>query len=372
MLGRPSIIFEEHYSTPLPLPVAIEQLAADESEESSASYWANQYKEAGPYNSNARNAATILPPSNTGSLLRCMAEISIIGQRAMTGVYSARVAIKSWKNMQGTIAGLCGELESWLTTLPPDLNFTLPNTSGHFMRERQILHMNFIRTKILITRPCLCRLDSRIPNQSKVSDVFNKEMARTCVDAARTFTDILPDITNVAQCVQAGPWWSLVHHIMQALTVLLLEMSYGTVHMPDSGDILPRVKVLIRWLRTLQEKDRVAVRAYDVAFGILQNLACRLQEDVSDLMQEDASMSGTGTSQSQFVTEPYGQFDYDEDMSHSSLFASQPPLSQGDPQVPAFGVTFGTSPQRVTVSGSSSSNPFGTAHDEQNPFLFDS
>lgn len=225
--------------------------------------------------------------------------------------------------MPRTVSGLCGELETWITTLPLDLNFTSPNNSGHFMHERQIVHMSYIRVKILITRPCLCRLDSRISEQSKVSDVFNKEMVRMCVDAAKTFTDILPDYTTAAQSIQAGPWWYLVHHVMQALKALLLELSYGTVHVPESGDILLKIKMLIRRLRMLKEKDRVALRAYDVAFGILKGLAFRLQEDIFDLLQEDVSLLETSTSQSQFVTGNYGRLDYDDGMSHNSMFASQ-------------------------------------------------
>lgn len=371
MLGRPSLVVEDYFSTPLPLPVSIEKV----SDEPLSSCWHNRGRGARTHDNTAEPAPTTTEPCNSGSLLRCMAKLTMIGQRAMIGIYSAKLMAKSWKDMQGTIASLCGELETWAATLPSGLNFAQPNSSGNFRRELLIVHMSYIRVKIIITRPCLCRLDSRIANQTKFSDEFNKKMARVCVNAAKELANILSGQADAAYLYQIGPWWSMTHHLMQSLTVLLLELSYSTADISGNEDILPKIKTLVRWLRILKKKDRVAERAYDVAFGVLQSLAFRLETDISDLLPEDdASFSATPTSQHQSVIGDHeriqrsliDEFNCNSGISHQSTFAFPLWLNDGDSDVPKFTDPAENSPLGLGVCGPPFSNPFGTAHNDEN------
>lgn len=371
MLGRPSLVVEDYYSTPLPLPASIEQLSDDDV----AFYWNDHGRKGKVYDDNAAGFdPPISEPCNAGSFLRCLANLSKIGQNTIIGLYSARLTSKSWKDTQGVIAGLCNELEMWAANLPPGLNFTQPNIGGGFMRERFIVQMSYIRVKILVTRPCLCRLDNRISEQTKVSSDFNNEMARKCVSAAKTLTDILPGQANAAYLYQIGPWWSMTHHLMQALTVLLLELSYDAVHDPESEEILPKVKKLIRWLRVLKRNDRVAGRAHDLAFEVLQDLASRLNIDMSDFLQEETRSPARANSQSSSamdVHEPMQQFftgemSYDSGLSQQSMFAFPPSTCQEGLQAPevtgsAFNMPLGP--------GAPGNSFFRTSHDEQNPLF---
>jgi hypothetical protein len=329
MLGRPSLVVEDIYSTPLPLPVSMEQLTDDKM----AGYWNNHGGRDKVYDDNAAGVdLSTFETCNAGSLLRCLANLSKMEQRTITGLYSARLMSKSWQDTQRTMAGLWDELEMWAVNLPLGLNFTQPIVGGSFMRERFILQMSYIRVKILITRPCLCRLDKRIPEQTKDSSNFNNKMARNCVRAAKTFTDILPVQASAAYLYRIGPWWSMTHHLMQALTVLLLELSYDTVHDPESEAIVPRVKKLIRWLRVLKRSNRVAGRAHDLGFGVLQDLSSRLNIDISDLLQGNSPPPARPSSQSSSTTDYHDQFqqsltgvvNYDSRMSHQSTFAFTP------------------------------------------------
>jgi hypothetical protein len=274
------------------------------------------------------------------------------------------------------MAGLWDELEMWAANLPPGLNFTQPTVGGGFLRESFILQMSYIRVKILITRPCLCRLDDRIPEQSKDSSNFNNKMARNCVSAAKTLTDILPVHASAAYLYQIGPWWSMTHHLMQALAVLLLELSYDAVHDPPGEEILPKVKKLIRWLRVLKRNNRVARRAHDLGFGVLQDLASRtdLDIDISDLMQEDAPSPARSNSQSSsapgvrdhFQQSFTGVSSYDSGMSHQSMFPFPPRTYQGGLQVPEAASSATNLPLGLETPGTSFGNAFSTLHDEQN------
>lgn len=242
------------------------------------------------------------------------------------------------------------------------------------MRERLMLQMSYIRAKILITRPCLCRLDERIPEQTKHSSDFNDEMARSCVSAAKTLADILPVQASAAYLYQTGPWWSMTHHLMQALTVLLLELFCDSVHDPESEEILPKVKKLIRRLRVLRKNDEVAGRAHNVGFGVLQDLASRTDTDIdiSDLLQEDAPPPARSNSQSSatsvcdhFQQSFTGVFNYDSGMSRQSMFAFLPRTDQGGLQVAEAAGSASNLPVGLETPGISFGNAFSTLYDER-------
>ncbi|KAF2187211.1 hypothetical protein K469DRAFT_738344 [Zopfia rhizophila CBS 207.26] len=398
--GRPSFVLEDFCSVPLPLPLATEQL----SDETLTYQFDKQYEVASihqsPSEASSATSSRIgfsVPshpgsePSNAGSYLKGRVQVSMITQKAMVDLYSARVGIRSWKHVQQTIAGLYEQLKAWSVSLPSGLNFTQPNADTSFQRERLILEMYYTRTKILITRPCLCRLDSRIANQTKSLDDFNKQTARICVGAAKAMTDLLPDHVNTVYLYRTGPWWSLVHNLMQALTVLLLEMSYGTVHFhPNGEEILFSVKKLIRWLRAMKENNQMAERAYAMAFGILQRLAPRVDANISDLLREDAAgrtVPATSNFEDQFTAGEYDQGypfsagEYSQQFGgqemrassshgiqtgHASMFAF-PSGPHQDSSVLAFTDPGGTLPPNLPQSSPFFGNPFLTAYDEQCP-----
>ncbi|KAJ4358923.1 hypothetical protein N0V95_002629 [Ascochyta clinopodiicola] len=377
IVGRPSLVAEDYYSTPLPLPASTEQLWDDAllSRMNEQGRGTSLY-DTGLYGNAAEPKSTPSEPSNEGSFLKSMVRINLTAQRAMLGLYAPKVTTRSWKHVQGTIIDLYNELELWATSLPSGLSFLQPENPSNFIRERLILQMNYIRIKILITRPCLCRLDTRIPDQTKASSDFNRKMARTCIGAAKTFTDILPDQMNAAYLYQIGPWWSMVHHIMQVLTVLLLETSYNTVHLPkDNNELLPRIKTLFRWLRALKEKDRVAARASDVAFSILQGLATRIELDVSDLLQEDVTASSITTSQNETMVDEHdmgqmsssiGEYGYNNQTVDSFMSAFPSALYPGDPMLSEGSGHAGTSFSESHVSHPPFDNAFDNIHDECN------
>jgi hypothetical protein len=71
---------------------------------------------------------------------------------------------------------------------------------------------------------------------------------------------------------------------MQALAVLLLELSYG--FQDATPPMTAAIKKLIRWLRAMKRNDHVARRAYDVIWRILKNCAPSLQKQANDLLAQ--------------------------------------------------------------------------------------
>ena len=389
IVGRPSFVIKEYCSVPLPLPLTTEQLL----DEDLTNQFHERYRGAGLLHNTSRAASAIGEPSNAGSFLKANVQIGLITQDAMAELYSAKVVAKSWKQVQQAITGLCEQLEAWLVSLPFGLDFSQPSPSTSLQRERLMLQMQYMGTKILITRPCLCRLDRRMPNQSKSSDHFNKHAAQICVDAAVAVAGLLPGEVDTAYLYKSGPWWSTVHNLMQALVVLLLEMSYGAVHFPRGGrQILAPMKKLLGWLRAMSNGNDTAERAYNMASAVLQKLAWKLNVDISDLLREDTAQTrhpaAFHSENQQPAVGPHGQEDSILPTEHAQVFGEQGMYaSDFYGNQPGYASMFGVpavqpqnSPWMVGSTGAGGAllpdvsqadamfgNPFVTGCDEENP-----
>jgi hypothetical protein len=140
-------------------------------------------------------------------------KMNLTTRTVLTRLYSARTANSTWEEIQGVIKSLLKETSEWAAVaLSGDLGYANANLEPTARHERLLLEFHYYSTKILITRPCLCRLDRHIKDQSESSDNFNQQMAETCVKAAQSLTHLLPDQPDPVYLYQNGPWWSIVHH----------------------------------------------------------------------------------------------------------------------------------------------------------------
>ena len=292
--GRPSMGADVHCSVMLPLPISAEELndaTITAGLEGNMRY--SSLGETRPWRQSASPDASRLPgvsPStsgtsayfdsfqeaaNTGSFLASTVRLGIVSQSLLVALYSPIVVTKSWKNVQETIALYLERLESWLALLPKGLNpFQEPELGEDMQQERNILAIYYYSTKIMISRPCLCRLDRRIHSQTQRSSDFNHRVAVTCIESAKAIASFLPDnITNqTREIYHLLPWWAVVHYMMQAITILLLEICYDS----EGLEIFPSFQKLVRWLRKLKTTNGMARRAHTITLDLLKKLQVRL------------------------------------------------------------------------------------------------
>lgn len=169
-----------------------------------------------------------------------------------------------------------------------------------------------------------------------VPKTFNRRLANICIEAAKTVTNLLPDQPVPLFIYEKGPWWSIVHHLMQAVSVFLLALLYSSSTSQDSIVLLHYAKELVRWLRAMQ--DPLAERAYQMAFSTFKAVARHLSIDISDPLMDDAiTFSSLAAPQAaydnafaigldpmfheQFLSRSISASDYD-----SSMFTSFGPL----------------------------------------------
>lgn len=211
-------------------------------------------------------------------------------QKALSKLYAPRTYVDSWERIQKEIGALKAELDEWAVAAQlAGLSTANSAQEAGAQRERLLLSFHYHSATLLVCRPCLCRLDRRITGQSDVSANFNQKTAEACVRAAQAITGLLPDQPDLVFIYQQGPWWCIVHNIMQAMAVFLLESFFEGTH---NSEISANIEKLVRWLQAMSGSNAVADRAYRVVIDILKTCAPRVRLNISDiLVEEEASVA---------------------------------------------------------------------------------
>lgn len=234
------------------------------------------------------------PKANSGAYFKATVQMGIITQSILASLYSVGTMIRSPDELQQDIIELSQRLDNWVTRLPVEFNFQMRhssmNTSSNlFFRERTLLTFQLCSARILLTRPCL----GRFGPEATVSTGFTQSMAGICVDAARMEIDLLPDQPHPRFIYELGPWWTIVHNLMQVLAVLLLALSYSSAKPQDNTVLADYCMKVIRWLRAMD--DPLAKRAYTVALSCFELVADRLSLPMSNLwLEEEMAFAGHG------------------------------------------------------------------------------
>ena len=401
MTGRPTSFAETDCAAPLPLPLeedslyntataspqAIKLLRRLSSQESRPNDIAT-LTPSSSHSSKARgspvNSSTSLPPTlqslshdlkqsipTTGALAFSFhTKLSTFTNEVLTRLYRANAMNQSWAQVQNTIASLNSRLEEWLLQLPNVFNFTKKQRDQEFSCQRMSLGFFYYSTVMIINRPCLCRIDGKIPNESSKSRDSNRETAARCVHAARDMLKLLPDTPNPKGLYKVGPWWCLVHYLMQAATVLMLELSFRADHMPtEAEELFDCAKKALVWLSSMAEDDEAARRASVLCAEGLRKVAPKVGRNPSDVTKYPKHQSrgvenllGPESSQTEQSIAPTQH--YQQSYLYTSSGPFQPPIYGSYDHAMFYGNP--TTSNLPNSSGSSYEDMFPTAHEMEN------
>ncbi|KAF3048120.1 hypothetical protein E8E12_010551 [Didymella heteroderae] len=290
--GRPSIIVDSCCSVPLPMPVTEEQISNQMEavlrmrKSSSASLISTPHTwSTGPIDPPRTPVGLGTTDANSGSFFKVAVQLSIITQSVLTSLYTASTIVRSGTENQHEMAQLSQRLDRWVLSLPREFNFQDPVNDGNmFSRERLILGFQLCGARMLLGRQCL-----KPPKQSwreGAETSFTRQMGDSCIEAAKMVVDFLPDEPNAHFLYGQGPWWSIVHHLMQAISALLLGLSHPSSTSQDSMLLMHYVKKSIRWLQVME--DSTAERACQVAMSTFETVSRRYPVDVAGMWRMDS------------------------------------------------------------------------------------
>ncbi|KAK7177402.1 hypothetical protein PSPO01_16553 [Paraphaeosphaeria sporulosa] len=266
--GRPSAVADSCCSVPLPSP----EHPTLENVNTVGTMLKYTSAAQAPSGGHLGNPPSFAATKNSSlSYFKAVVQMCIIKQSILTSLYSAGAMTRSLGDLQHEIIQIEQRIDDWAFRLPVDYNFHTPFDSPDTVafRQRTLLNFQYCSAKILLTRPCLN--GSRMENKGRAASVsFSQRMARICVDAAKMAVGLLPDQPQPCFAYQFGPWWTLVHHLMQAFAVLLLSLSRSPSTHQDTLTLAGYCMKIINWLHAME--DPQAERAHQLAsrcYGIV-------------------------------------------------------------------------------------------------------
>ncbi|KAL8718912.1 MAG: hypothetical protein Q9225_004015 [Loekoesia sp. 1 TL-2023] len=225
-------------------------------------------------------------------------QLSSIANLVLTRLYSPHVRHTKWSELQLTIRELNRMLHEWNSNLSrayeTDSTCSTPETD----LVRIAIGMLFHSTRIIINRPCHCRLERRIADQSSTSKSFNVDSAGQCVASALGILTLIPNQPDPTFIYQGPLWWMCFHHLKRAATVLILEITFLSENAPSKGQsVLGDAKKAINWLHAMGASSKPAYSSWATLSRLLHRAAQRFGGDLSDVAiaeaerKEDSSSS---------------------------------------------------------------------------------
>ncbi|KAL8901310.1 MAG: hypothetical protein Q9207_005267 [Kuettlingeria erythrocarpa] len=264
------------------------------------------------------------------------AKLYCLDDEVMKQLYRPHIIKQSWATVQSVVSRLQRKAVRWQSALPAVFDFTRNQRDQSFLRQRMSLGFAYYSTMMIINRPCICKLEQKIPNESTAAKELDKAGALSCVLAAKSLVDLFPDEPNPVGMYQVSPWWNMVHHLMQAATILMLEMSLRGVHCPDMLDeLLKAVEKAVAWLQSMATDDLAAARAWRLSNDVLRKLAPKIGRKMDDRLTRPLQSGPDMTMEDLMMPDGNYNLPVPSDFSQASTtgmdFANFPPVTSWEP-----------------------------------------
>ena len=301
MTGRAIYSLDGGYATPLPLPFEEEQLQEDpeavkllndpgaRDEQLSSLMASTGIRQSGNKDDIQKSRSkdrTWLKnmASNSGLCYLYYCDLTVITQEIVNKVFSTNSVTLMWSEIEARLDELRLRIDLWHSSLPASLDFTHEEAEDHpdQLRYKLFLAFHYYGARITLGRPCLCRRDARLTNTT--NQTFSHMMAVITLNSASGMLDLIPDEPNILQLYKLCPWWCVLRYLMQAATVILLELSFGSVHMPEEELKLVQLsKKCIRWFHAMSERSIGSRRAWQLCDSIFRKLSSGMKYSTDDI-----------------------------------------------------------------------------------------
>lgn len=296
MTGRAIYSLDGGYATPLPLPFEEDQLQRDQMaikmlndvtlrDEYVSTVMASAWiRQTGSKDDTRRRDRRWLQrqSANSGLCFLYCCDLTVITQEIVNKVYSTNAVTLLWSEIEARLDELRSRIDQWQSDLPIALDFTQgQNDTGSTQRFKLFLAFHYYSARITLGRPCLCRRDAR---QNNSPQTFSHMMAIVALESASNMLALIPDQPDIHQLYQVCPWWCVLRYLMQAATVILLELSFGSVHKPeDEEEFVKLSKKSIRWFAAMSERSIGSRRAWQLCDSSFRKLASSMKYSTDDI-----------------------------------------------------------------------------------------
>ena len=290
--GRPSMVNDEDCTVPI-LHALSEELAPSVSgtspSEVSAAMEGSTRRSSSSVSESSRSTfkMRVLEQSKTpiaSTYFLHYTELCALAKEVVGDLYHPKIRQCKWYEVQAKMDSFNKRLHYWQDSLHPIFKATAKSTDSEVESCRIALLVLFHSTSTIINRPCLCRIDERMGDQSSTSKNRNHGFANNCVESARHILDLILNEPESTTLHQGVTWWMLLHHLKRALTVILLELAFRAEHMPaEAASILGQAKKAVAWLRWLGSSSPMARCTWISMNKLLYSAALKVSGDTSDI-----------------------------------------------------------------------------------------
>ncbi|KAI4614279.1 uncharacterized protein J4E87_009499 [Alternaria ethzedia] len=256
--GRPSIIPNEDITTPLPSAVNSDQTQS-------------------------------VPVSNL-DFLDADIHLNLLTQQIISNLYTQRRSAPSWDYVQQMTISLCEHLDKWAFEYIPQVHSEERNSARMQQRDVFLLKLQYYRLKVLTTRPSLRRIERCFQAGTDDFNSLDQSVAESCIQAARDVASLLANEPNVRSLYEKGPWWTIVHNIMQSLAVLMIAISCPDHFRDTLQASVHSTRQLVTSLRSMCDTNMLASRAYQVVYSIVKTSKPYVWADIADAFPDEVIM----------------------------------------------------------------------------------
>ncbi|CAN9079350.1 unnamed protein product [Alternaria alternata] len=216
--------------------------------------------------------------------------LNLLTQQIISNLYTQRKPTPSWGYLQQNIVSLAADLDKWAVEHIPEFHYQEWGSAHMPKREVFLLKLQYCRLKILITCPSLRRMERCFETGIDGLNSLDESVAEACVRAAQDVASLLALEPHIQSLYEKGPWWTIVHNIMQALAVLMIAISCPD-HFRDSFPTCPHsVRQLVSCLRSMRDTNKLAVRAYQFIYSIVKTSKPFIWDEVADAFPDEDIM----------------------------------------------------------------------------------
>lgn len=299
MTGRPTCTTVHLCSAPFPLPFENTEL-----QQSTASQFLNDSASRDKLLNDVMACSEVLPLASTKVIaeydkaesrqwLRRLpatpqlyflfsCDLTVLMQDLLDNVYGLNSVHQSWVHIVGRFEEIKSRLDAWYRSLPPSLNFTHPIKEDEEIGVKTLLAFQYHSARVTLGRPCLCKPE-KLSGAAKERK-FCHELAVSAIESARNIAQMIPGPPDELQIFKSGPWWCLLHYVMQTATVLLLEISFGCIHTQENSNNLQLLaRRCVMWLYRNSQHSFASYRAWQLSDSCLRRLALSKGFDVGDM-----------------------------------------------------------------------------------------
>jgi hypothetical protein len=196
-------------------------------------------------------------------------DLAHLTHQAIGILYSPQPPQRSSSDLEILISGFNDSMNQWLSHLPQEFNFTASHNVRSCSPQAVSLGFRFFVARILVNKPCLHYLayNSTRPHAFRS---FYQIAAKHCVQAAYEMLDLLPSTVDLAWLYGTTPCWLVLHYIMMAITVLMVELFLspeGQSRLEKS--VLVQVQKALGWVKFMANSDASAKKAWLICNNIL-------------------------------------------------------------------------------------------------------